>query len=242
MDELALFAVNRGPEVMGEVLRAAARSFEPFNPLNPPYPGRICISVSVDQGWGGPDTVKLADFNLRKLDAVAQAVGVTYNIVEVDMAHCVPGKRCQALSSWFNVKILGRIANHMEEQTESMDSLKLCAWDSDQYQVSKMHFSSLLKVTKEWRIGHINSVVAFYQFFADLPTECAAAGRLDRIYIDEEDKSTSLEVMKRIWGISVDVGLCTRTATGINCISVGGGKGENPEAGWQQFLEYFHDN
>ena len=92
MDELVGFAVNRGPEVMGEVLRAAARSFEPFNPSSPNFPGRIQLSVSVDQGWGGPDTFKLAEIHLNKLDTVAEAVGAKYNIVEVDMAQCVPMK------------------------------------------------------------------------------------------------------------------------------------------------------
>ena len=78
----------------------------------------------------GPDTFKLAEIHLRKLNTVAQAVGVKYNIVEVDLAQCVPRKRCEALQSWFNVKHLGNIVNHMEEQTERMNMLKLCGWDS----------------------------------------------------------------------------------------------------------------
>ena len=174
MEELAVFAVNRGPEVMGEVLRAAGRSFEPFNPRNPQFPGRICISVSVDQGWGGPDNFKLQGMHLKGLNAVAQAVGVKYNIVEVDMEQCVPRQRCEALSSLINVKFLGMIANHMEEQTESMDSLKLCVWKFGQLPVSNKYFLSLLKVTKKWRILHINSVTNFLNFFADLPEDSAA--------------------------------------------------------------------
>ena len=234
VDELVGFAVNRGPEVMGEVLRAAARSFEPFNPSSPNFPGRIQLSVSVDQGWGGPDTFKLAEIHLNKLDTVAEAVGAKYNIVEVDMAQCLPRKRCEALKSWSNVKKLGKIVNHMEEQTEKMDMLKLCAWDHHQYEVSQGHFLSLLKVTKKWRILYIMDDANFLNFFADLPVDIAAAGQIESIWIRENQKSTSLDVLKRIWEISVT--LIIKPAD--TWISVGGGKGENPEAGRQQFLDY----
>ena len=241
VEVLAGFAGDRGPEVMGEVLRAAARRFEPFNRLSPDVPGRIQVSVSVDQGWGPPETFKLAEIHLRKLNTVAQTVGATYNIVEVDMAQCVPRRRCMALSSWFNVRLLRMIVNHVEEQSERMDSLKLCAWDSDQYPVSKMHFLSLLNVTKKWRIKHIcTRTTDFVKFFADLPTDSAAAGQIDRIYIGEKEKLTSLDVMKRIWEISVTVCLCTSTSS--QYIPVGGGRGENPEVGWQQFLDFLHGN
>lgn len=234
VDELVGFAVNRGPEVMGEVLRAAARSFEPFNPSSPNFPGRIQLSVSVDQGWGGPDTFKLAEIHLNKLDTVAEAVGAKYNIVEVDMAQCLPRKRCEALKSWSNVKKLGKIVNHMEEQTEKMDMLKLCAWDHHQYEVSQGHFLSLLKVTKKWRILYIMDDANFLNFFADLPVDIAAAGQIESIWIRENEKSTSLDVLKRIWEISVT--LIIKPAD--TWISVEGGKGENPEAGRQQFLDY----
>ena len=243
VEELALFAVNRGPEVMGEVLRAAVRRFAVVSASC--FHGGIHLSVSVDQGWGGPDTFKLTMFQLKGLNSVAKSVGITYNIVEVDMAHCVKGKKCMALGrsqAWINVKFLAMIANHMEEQTESMDSLKLCAWDSNQSPISEKHFFSLLKVTKEWKIMHIGHDTNFVEFFADLPTAAADAGHIDRFTINEKRKFTSLEldVLKRIWEISVTVRIWPATSSTI--ISVGGGRGENPEAGWKQLLDYFHSN
>ena len=230
---------------MGEVLRAAVRKFAPFSATC--FPGRIQLSGSVDQGWGSPVTFKLEGTHLKELNTVAKAVGATYNIMEVDMAQCVPGKRCMALGlhrAWLNVKFLAMIVNHMEEQREGMDSLNLCAWDSDQSLISENHFFSLMKVTRKWKIGYINSGTNFVKFFADLPTEAAALGHIDHLTINEKDKSTSLDVMKRIWEISVDVCLCTRSATSnaISYTSIGGGRGENPEVGWQQFLDYLHGN
>ena len=43
----------------------------------------------------------------------------------------------------------------------------------------------------------------FLNFFADLPDDSAAGGHIDSIRISKDEKLISLDVMKRIWEISV---------------------------------------
>ena len=247
LEELAVFGSKKGPEVMAEVLLAFARTFEPVGDRD----GCYLVTVSAE-GWGPPGTIKCAIqpfwhfqtlldrgdgtgryINLKWLNKVAEALGVKYKIVVVDMAPCEQKTeyRCRALGSVSSCSFLNQILVRVGEQAEGMDCLKMCAWNDKQNAKAEELFFSLMKVTKQWRIGRIFGGTSFVKLFADLPTDSAAAGQIDHISLDEKSKSSSLDVIKRIWEISKHVDLKQAT--------VSGGRGADPEAGWQAVVDYF---
>ena len=244
LEELAVFGSKKGPEVMAEVLLAFARTFEPVGDRD----GCYLVTVSAE-GWGPPGTIKCAilpfwgdlgrgRYNLKCLNKVSEALGAKYKIVAVDMATCEQKTEyrcmdlgCRALGPNFSCSFLNQILARVGEQAEGMDCLKMCAWNDEQNVKAEKLFFSLMKVTKQWRIGRIFGGTSFVKLFADLPTDSAAAGQIDHISLDEKSKSSSLDVIKRIWEISKHVDLKQAT--------VSGGRGADPEAGWQAVVDYF---
>ena len=233
---------KKGPEVMAEVLLAFARTFEPVGDRD----GCYLVTVSAE-GWGPPGTIKCAilpfwgdlgrgRYNLKCLNKVSEALGAKYKIVAVDMATCEQKTEyrcmdlgCRALGP--NFSELNQILARVGEQAERMDCLNMCAWNDEQNAKAEKLFFSLMKVTKQWRIEQIFGGTSFVKLFADLPTDSAAAGQIDHISLDEKSKSSSLDVIKRIWEISKHVDLKQAT--------VSGGRGADPEAGWQAVVDYF---
>ena len=173
--------------------------------------------------------------NLKWLNKVAEALGAKYKIVAVEMSPCEQktehrwSPRCRV--SYFSCSFLNQILARVGEQAERMDCLNMCAWNDEQNAKAEKLFFSLMKVTKQWRIGRIFGGTSFVKLFADLPTDSAAAGQIDHISLDEKSKSSSLDVIKRIWEISKHVDLKQAT--------VSGGRGADPEAGWQAVVDYF---
>ena len=78
---------SRRPELMGEVLRAAASKFPASDPRIHGCPVKLSWTV---QGWGAPETMDMKDSNdvgtnLKELSSVAKAVRINFTILEVEV-------------------------------------------------------------------------------------------------------------------------------------------------------------
>jgi len=77
---------------------------------------------------------------------------------------------------------------------------------------------------------------------ARFPTDVLAAGQIDQMRI-WEGASGSLEVVRRFWEITAQMIIFLGLLAGGGQITtVGGGKGENPDADWQRVLDILEDD
>ena len=118
VEKLAIFGTNGSPEMMGEVLKAAASRMK----ICGKTAARIKVSV---QGWGDPVTMDLPGENLVHLTRLARVVGAELIVEEVECFRSMDGVRGELI-----FKILQMVVNHMEQQKEMLAFTELNEWGS----------------------------------------------------------------------------------------------------------------
>ena len=225
VEKLARFGANGSPEMMGEVLKAAATRLQ----ISGETALRIKVSV---QGWGDPVTVNLAGQNLEILTSVARVVGAEL-IVEEVIQKCPIQTRVEFLNIGVEVdKIVQIIVSHMENQKERLvytefNQVYLGTTTADDL------FLPLLKVSKMWKVGML--VAVFAPSLARFPTDVVAAGQIGKMHImGQKLEVDNLDALRRFWEVTAKLII---HHGGVLTTTVGGGKGENPDADWQRVLD-----
>ena len=215
VEKLALFGANGSPEMMGEVLKAAATRLE----ISGAAAVRIKVSV---QGWGDPVTVNLAGQNFEDLTVVARGVGAKLIVEEVECSDSKGGE-----------KILQIIVSHMENQKEQLayTEFNYKPWLSSPG--ADDLFVLLLKVSKSWKVGRLITDSA--RNLARFPTDVLAAGQIGEMLIFNQRSGKDLDALRRFWEVTEKLIIWQ----GDQDTTVGGGRGENPDADWQRVLDIF---
>ena len=152
----------------------------------------------------------VAGHNLEELTGVAQTVGAKFILEEVECFWPID-------RIW---RILQKIISHVEDQKVMLAYTEL----SHVWKISPCELL-LLGVTKRWKIGN------FYgRSLADFPTDILAVGQIERLDIIGKEVD-NLDALKRIWEISANVTIYDGT-------TIGGGRGENPDAEWHKVLSF----
>ena len=236
VEKLAIFRTNGSPGMMGKVLKAAASRMK--------VSGKTAVRVKVSvQGWEDPATMDLPGENLKHLTRLARVVGAELIVEEVECSWPIGGRRrigTRASREEVEVyKSLKVIVRHMENQKK-----RLAYTEFNQVYLGSSTADDLciplLKVSKKWKVGKL--VTLFAPSLTRFPTDVVAAGQIDQMRI-WEGASGSLEVVRRFWEITAQMifypGL--HDGGGQNT-TVGGGKGENPDADWQRVLDILEDD
>ena len=228
VEKLARFGANGSPEMMGEVLKAAASKM-----ASSPRGSQVWeFKVSV-QGWGDPVTMTVCGQNLEELISVAQAVGANFIMEEVKYSG--PLSDCFSVP-WPVYKFLRRIVSLMENQKKrpGFTELEQVVMLTDSVSGHWPLIIALLKVSKRWRIGKL--VAQSENTWTRLPTDVVAAGHIDEMFIAQQNmKGDDLGALRKIWKITVKITI----HGGGQATTVGGGRGENPDEDWQRMLEIF---
>ena len=222
VEKLALFGTNGSP-MMGEVLKAAASRKK----ISDETAVAVRIKVSV-QGWGEPITMNLAGENLEGLIGVGRGVGAELIVEEVIQ-----------MQSWSMPfigvdvdKILKTIVSHLDQKERSVhtewNQLFLGNFTAD----DSFPLFSLFKLSKSWKLGMLTAL--FASSLAPFPTDVVAAGQIGFLVLLELTSAVdNLDALKRFWEVSASLNI----HHGVEDTTVGGGKGENPDADWQQVLD-----
>ena len=218
VEKLARFGANGSPEMMGEVLKAAASKMASSPRGSQVWVWEIKVSV---QGWGDPVTMTVCGQNLEELISVAQAVGANFIMKEVKWRSASGGVPVY--------KFLQRIVSLMENQKERLAYTELEQVFMPTHSVSG-HWPliiALLKVSKRWKIGKL--VALFANTWTCLPTDVVTAGHIDEMFTTQRNlKGEDLGALRKIWKITVKI---TIHGDG-QATTVGGGRGENLDEDW----------
>ena len=226
VEKLAIFGTNGSPEMMGEVLKAAASRMK----ICGKTAARIKVSV---QGWGNPVTMDLPGENLEEVMSVAQAVGAKFSVEEVEYFRSLEGPARESR------KILQMVLNHMEDQEEmlaftELHRVPLTLSQSDNVTPAEELFFALLKVSKRWKIGKLG--ILFEDPLARFPMDLLAAGHIEQMCIGKwVMRLGNLDDLRRIWEITAKV--TVYGTHGRPDTTLGGGKGENTDENWQRLLD-----
>ena len=217
VDKLAIFGTQGSPEMMSEVLKAAANKMQ----LTGKTSARVKVSV---QGWGDSVSIDVAGKNLQELTGVAQTVGARFLVQEVEFFR-PPAGIFSYVQLERHVKIIQMNVSHQKEMLD-YTGLHWCAT------VHLMDISlPLLKVSKRWKVGLLTDY--FFDKLTSFPTEVVAAGHIDQMNI-QQHKMYNLDTLKRIWEITVKMTIFGGADHPMT--TVGGGRGENPDEDWQRVL------
>jgi len=245
VEELARFGTNGSPEMKAEVVKAAASRMKPSDDRY-----RVNAKVSV-KGWGeSPDTFEVDGVSIGEavqnltmegrsekltLARVASIVGASFNIEEV---HCN--------KSISNAEMtLRRCAKHVEKQDAKMEYLELVGLPrkSPPYGFKKGLFFDLLKLSKKWKIMYLDwfphgRYLAGLSGDVNISTgvrewaETISGGNIRSLFMDKGLESVNLKDLKKLWRISGQVNIPHNEER----IQVDGGKGDDPDGGWQQLV------
>ena len=214
VEKLAIFGINGSPEMMSEVLKAAASRIPRFTPA---ITAIMRVQVSV-HGWGAPVNMDVAGENLEKLTGVAQAVGAKFIMKEVQCFW-----PCDTVC-----RILQKIITHVEDQKVMLAYTAL----SSLWMINPCELL-VLGVSKRWKIRNLQNFPG--RTLADFTTDIVASGQIEKFHIKKKEVD-NLDALKRIWEISANVTIDEGGQEGFS--TFGGGRGENPEAEWQRLLSF----
>ena len=111
---LGLFGIDRTLEMMPEVVKEAAQRFA----LPSPIPGWVKVTISIQKTWGIPKALELDGRGLEELTKVAEAVGASFTITEVQAFRGL---------NFLVLPILRLIAAHLAQQEEILTKLEFGA-------------------------------------------------------------------------------------------------------------------
>ena len=219
LEKLALFGANGSPEMMGEVVKAAATRLE----ISGAAAVRIKVSV---QGWGDPVTLNLAGQNFEDLTVVARGVGAKLIVEEVIL-------KCSWPSGVLTRdKIVQGIVSHLENQKEQLVYTEFYRVYMG-FPMADDLFFSLLKVSKSWKVRELAGF--FIHSLARFSTDVVAGGQIGQMIPMRQKLGVEKpDGLRRIWEVTEKL-----IIRGDQETTLGGGRGENQDADWRQVLEIF---
>ena len=174
-------------EVLKETaLRMSRLSIDPQKMKN----GNVKIMLSI-QGWGSPSVYQVYGDHLEELVQVANTVGSTFTILEVEH-----GRGVLRFALW------KQIAAHVKRQGETLNKLDfgfLIFIDSGIDNV----FLYLAKMSKWWRVEELQMICNRENCWATLASN-ATAGRIDivHVYAPRWFEDAKREDVRKVWEIS----------------------------------------
>ena len=221
MEQLANFGINGSPDMMSEVLKAAASRMQfPCDETA----ARVKVSV---QGWGAPVTLDVAGENLVELTGVAQAVGAKFTLEEVEVVDCF----------WDVDRSLRNIFRHMEDQKEMLAHTEFDYVWMTSPRAFLIFVFALLRVSKRWKVRNLVGYPG--NRLSEFPTDVVDSGHIDRLQIIGKEVD-DLDALKRIWEISEKV--IIKEGGQAASSTLGGGRGENSDADWQRLPDIIGPN
>jgi len=183
------------------------------------------------------------------LSKVASIVGASFTIQEL---HC-----SGSISDASTKEILSRCAEHVKRQGAKMEYLELMGLPRKCTPTGtrKTLFFDLLKLSKKWKIMYLDwfphgSYLAGLS--GDKPDICSATffhwewewaqtisgGNIRSLFMNNGLKMVNLKALKKLWSISDQVSIPAGIVwpDNVQKIEVDGGKGDNPDAGWQRLV------
>ena len=253
---------SRRPELMGEVLRAAASKFPSSDPGIHGCPVKLSWTV---QGWGAPETMDMKNSNdvgtnLKELSSVAKAVRINFTILEVQCLNSPP-----AFSGFTDHFIYHHnlneqfttynrmIAKHVKLQGEKLENFEFGEID---FLSMKETFLSLQRISNNWKV-HQFRVNALPCVMKDVPAASSLDnGHICKLFVTwQGGVPVRLRALKRVWEISDEMYMNERYT--IEQVFLKGGRGEDQEtrqtrsrsrrqeqeqeqeAAWQSVIDYF---
>ena len=165
--------------------------------------------------------------NFEDLTVVARGVGAKLTVEEVIL-------KCSWPSGVLTRdKIVQGIVSHLENQKEQLvytEFIQVYLGTPAAYDL----FFPLLKVSKKWKVGML--VAVFAPSLARFPTDVVAAGQIGKMHImGQKLEMDNLDALRRFWEVTAKLII---HHGGVLTTTVGGGKGENPDADWQRVLDF----
>ena len=243
VEELVLFGSRKIPEMMAEVLKETASRMSRLS--NDPYKkkdghGNVKIVLSV-QGWGSPSVYQVYGDHLEKLVHVANTVGSSFTIVEVEH-----GRGALRFALW------KQIAAHVKHQGETLDKLDF----GFLIFMDRPHdlgidgidnvFLYLVKMSKWWRVKELRMWCNRDNNWATLASN-ASAGRIGivHVYAPRCFEEAKREDVRKVWEISSVMRVIFPPGPYPeadeyeveNVEEVGKDQPGEPEANWQKLVE-----
>ena len=233
--DLVEFGSSKIPEMMAEVLKETALrmsrlSIDPQKMKN----GRVKIMLSI-QGWGSPSVYQVYGDHLEELVQVANTVGSTFTILEVEH-----GRGVLPFALW------KQIAAHVKRQGETLDKLDfgfLIFIDGD-HDLGNDGIDNVLlylvKMSKWWRVEELQMMCNRENCWATLASN-STAGRIDivHVYAPRWFVGAKREDVRKVWEISSVMRMIFPPGYGyeVERVEVGKDLHGDPEANWQKLVE-----
>ena len=222
-----LFRIERTPQMMPEILKEAAKRLSRYT--NVPSQVKVKVTIAIQKTWGTPQTFEVDGRNLKELTKMAEAVGATFTIAEVQAFTCHP------LLSIFRL-----IAAHLAEQEESLSKMELKFVDLDDAETVEL-FLFLQQVSQDWSVVDLHLWCSFTEEgFWKILEKISENGNIGTFFVQsfghhqrlghEEAKK---DVLKKVWRMTNKFVFFFDNGN----YDFGGGKGADGEATWERLLE-----
>jgi len=234
LEELVDFVPEkRRPELMPEVLRAAASKLPSSDPRSSPI--KIIWAV---QGWGAPETLDMmggnfgaCSNNLKELQTVAKAVRINFTILEVLGFESSWGQHYPIFDS------LKKIAVHVEQQGEKLANFEMSRIPL----VLNETFLSLQRMSMKWKVKQVSVSLSSGTWMMELLNYLADSsldnGHIGNLLVHLCQEHVNLIALKKVWEIADEMVIILSIGHGL--LKFKGGRGEDPDAAWQLVTNFF---